>query len=142
MTSETNDLIEFPMLWALVYVPEGMEPGQLNAAIGPPFPTTAVSLYERNQRVTCTGIALRYRPSVVRTVTGRNLNSGAFLGWSLCHFAIDAVCQFDKDTIGSNFNHLARHRAADLKECIDIFPRQLSMTITLTTSPFFKTLLE
>jgi hypothetical protein len=63
-----------PIFWALVYVPEGMTPNDLNLAGDPP--ATPMSIYEPNQYMIASGIAYRYQASVVRTVTGRNLNSG------------------------------------------------------------------
>jgi hypothetical protein len=75
VTSDSATNSDLPLFWALVYVPEGMRPNPLNTADGA-LSQNAISMYESNQHVIATGIAYRYQSSIVRTVTGRNLNSG------------------------------------------------------------------
>lgn len=69
-----------------------MQPGQFNAATGP-LPQNLVSMYKPNQHVICTGIAIRYQPSIVRTVTGRNLNSGHSI-WLLVRSTFTDTSEF------------------------------------------------
>jgi hypothetical protein len=65
-----ND-INFPVFWALVYVPEGTQPGALNTS------SSISSLYEPNQFVMNCGIVdATAGPIRFFTPLARNLNSG------------------------------------------------------------------
>ena len=67
----TYDDSVVPIWWALVYVPEGTQPGSLNLA------ATATSLYEPNQYVINCGISdPTAGPIRFFTPLSRNLNSG------------------------------------------------------------------
>jgi hypothetical protein len=45
--SDVNEIRELLVLWAFVYVPEGMQPRKLNAATNP-IPQNPISMYEPN----------------------------------------------------------------------------------------------
>ena len=63
-----------PMFFALVYVPQGTEPSQINIGA----PDAASSLYEPNQNVILSGVwpGNLNAPFVKKTRLARNLNSG------------------------------------------------------------------
>jgi len=62
---------QFPVYWALVYVPEGTQAGSMNVS------TTTASLYEPNQFVLTCGISdPTSGPIRFFTPLARNLNSG------------------------------------------------------------------
>lgn len=70
----SEDQSDIPILWALVYVPQGTNPSPLQV----PGPGNASSIYEPNQNVIMSGIwpsniTANYK---VKTRLARNLNSG------------------------------------------------------------------
>lgn len=72
--SNAQGITHAPMFYALVYVPQGTEPSQIN--IG--NPDSAASLYEPNQNVIMAGVwpSDLTAPFVKKTRLARNLNSG------------------------------------------------------------------
>lgn len=68
----------FPVVFAVVFVPEGTVPSGLTIA----DPDTLSSLYEPNQNVIMTGIipAIQNAPYTRRTRLARNLNNGDSIG--------------------------------------------------------------
>jgi hypothetical protein len=88
--------VEFPIYWALVYVPQGSTPGALNVA------TTGdqTSLYEPNQFVMNCGIAdPDAGPIRVWSPLARNLNDGDRVVLLVTHFGtgginINALCRY------------------------------------------------
>lgn len=73
-TNAQNQIAHAPMFFALVYVPQGTEPSQIN--IG--NPDACASLYEPNQNVIMSGVwpSDLTAPFVKKTRLARNLNSG------------------------------------------------------------------
>lgn len=64
---------QIPLVWALVYVPQGGTPGNLNIGA----PNAAASLYEPNQNVIMSGtVVAGCAQQTWRTRLARNLNSG------------------------------------------------------------------
>lgn len=63
-----------PVFWALVYVPQGTTPNQIQLGSG----TATASLYEPNQNVIMSGVIPADNQAIyrVRTRLARNLNSG------------------------------------------------------------------
>lgn len=59
------------IIFALVYVPEGNLPSEMNIGTY----ETPTSMYDPNQNVICSGIASGNTPTVVKTRLARNLNS-------------------------------------------------------------------
>lgn len=81
-----------PLFWALVYVPQGTEPSQINIGSY----EAPASLYEPNQNVIMSGVwpADLTAPYIKRTRLARNLNSGDSIAFVL------AIPPFkDDDTI-------------------------------------------
>lgn len=76
--------VDIPLIFALVYVPEGTQPSQLQlggtlSSENPNFPhLTTASVYEPNQNVIMSGIvpASSTTPVIKTTRMARNLNSG------------------------------------------------------------------
>ena len=68
----TSRIIADTFRFALVFVPEGQNPGDLGDAAA----DHAVSFYEPNQNVILTGEGSIYEPVRLRTRLARNLNSG------------------------------------------------------------------
>ena len=89
----TNAPLEtVPLFWALVYVPQGTEPSQINIGSY----EAPASLYEPNQNVIMSGVwpGDLTAPYVKRTRLARNLNSGDSIAFVL------AIPNFrDDDTI-------------------------------------------
>ena len=68
-----SDSTAIPIMWALVYVPEGTQPSNMSL----PNQNNVTSLYEPNQNVIMSGILDTNSGTVVkRTRLARNLNSG------------------------------------------------------------------
>lgn len=66
-----------PIIWALVYVPDGQNLGTLNVGVAP----NSASLYEPNQNVILSGIVKNdSAQQTFRTRLARNLNSGDAVG--------------------------------------------------------------
>lgn len=87
-----GDVQAVPLFWALVYVPQGTEPSQINIGSY----EAPASLYEPNQNVIMSGVwpADLTAPYVKRTRLARNLNSGDSIAFVL------AIPPFrDDDTI-------------------------------------------
>ena len=61
---------ELPVLWALVYLPEGYDAKNVNTS------GSNVSIYEPNQHVIMSGVYIKGQQSKWFTKLGRNLNSG------------------------------------------------------------------
>ena len=65
--------LNHPLIWALVYVPQGTNPNQLQFG----SPDEPLSLYEPNQNVIMSGVTINGSPRQTwRTRLARNLNSG------------------------------------------------------------------
>lgn len=85
-----------PLFWALVYVPQGTEPSQINIGSY----EAPASLYEPNQNVIMSGVwpADLTAPYVKRTRLARNLNSGDSIAFVLAipPFRDDDTVKFNK----------------------------------------------
>lgn len=68
----------FPLFFALVYVPEGMEPNSLTltASVAPDQPPVCAALYNPNQYVILSGMVTPGGQNRFRTSLARNLSSG------------------------------------------------------------------
>nr|WEY08166.1 hypothetical protein [Po-Circo-like virus] len=73
-SAEGQEPLQIPIFYALVYVPQGTEPSQINIGA----PEAAASLYEPNQNVIMAGVwpGDLTAPFVKKTRLARNLNSG------------------------------------------------------------------
>lgn len=69
--------LDQPCLWALVYVPEGTNPSDVNIA-GNPAPDRVSSMYEPSQNVIMSGLIVpgNNQPVIKKTYLARNLDSG------------------------------------------------------------------
>ena len=65
--------------WALVFVPSGQQPGDLNFS-GP----NVTAYYEPNQNVIASGIATNKELTRVKTRLARNLSSGDYIALIIC----------------------------------------------------------
>jgi hypothetical protein len=96
VTVNCTTLADFPIYWALVYVPQGITPSALNVA------TTGdqTSLYEPNQFVMSCGIAdPQAGPIRIWSPLARNLNDGDRIVLLVHHMAgselkINALCRY------------------------------------------------
>lgn len=93
--------INIPLIWALVYVPEGTSPSNLNIGSS----SGAVSLYEPNQNVIMCGQwpPTLTTPYTVRSSLARNLNSGDSI--YLVYANMSQYSQDMKKAIGVTLNY-------------------------------------
>lgn len=86
-----------PLFWALVYVPQGTEPSQINIGSY----EAPASLYEPNQNVIMSGVwpGDLTAPYIKRTRLARNLNSGDSIAFVLAipSFKDDDTVKYSKD---------------------------------------------
>ena len=73
-----------PILFALLYLPEGHSAAVLNT-------TSAVSLYEPNQHVMLSGVFEKGQQNRFSTKLGRNLNSGDSIVLALKIYSVDSI---------------------------------------------------
>ena len=93
-----------PLLWTLVYLPEGQSPSPMNRGVTVENQTIiAGSTYEPNQNVIMSGLVSGLQPETFRTRLARNLNAGDAI--VLCMCLTDPTITTTDSEFSANLNY-------------------------------------